>query len=224
MRVPGEAPASPGTSGPRVTFGPGRMNPERLHGFSDGVFAVAITLLVLQFQVPHVPAVQLAGALLRLWPAYASYLLSFAVVGVYWVAHWNIVHELHSGDRNLAWLNIGFLACVAFIPFPASLVGAYGAERPAVMLYGGTLVVTGLMLRAVWVYALRKNLIDAPPGLERYAMIRQLVPPAIYLAGLIIALGAPAAALAIYVCVPLLYIIPSRYINGRPVAPREARR
>ena len=95
------------------------MNPERIKSFSDGVFAVAITLLVLQFQVPHVPPSQLAAALLRLWPAYASYLLSFAVVGVYWVAHWNVIHELHSGDRNLAWINIGFLACVAFIPFPA---------------------------------------------------------------------------------------------------------
>ena len=198
------------------------MNPERLKSFSDGVFAVAITLLVLQFQVPHVPAAELAGALFRLWPAYASCLLSFAVVGVYWVAHWNVIHELHSGDRNLAWINIGFLACVAFIPFPAALVGAYGAERAAVMFYGGTLVVTGLMLRALFVYAFRKGLIDAPPGLERYAAIRQLVPVGIYFTGLLLAPVAPWLALAIYVCVPLLYILPTRYIAGRPVAPRPA--
>lgn len=198
------------------------MNPERLKSFSDGVFAVAITLLVLQFQVPHVPAAELTGALLKLWPAYASYLLSFAVVGVYWVAHWNVIHELHSGDRNLAWTNIGFLACVAFIPFPAALVGAYGAERAAVMLYGGTLVVTGLMLRALFVYAFRQGLIDAPPGLERYAAIRQLVPVGIYSTGLLLALVVPWLALAIYVCVPLLYIVPTRYIAGRPVAPKPA--
>jgi uncharacterized membrane protein len=200
------------------------MNPERLKSFSDGVFAVAITLLVLQFQVPHVPAAQLGSALLKLWPAYASYLLSFAVVGVYWVAHWNVIHELHSGDRDLAWLNIGFLACVAFIPFPAALVGAYGAERAAVMLYGGALVATGVMLRVLFVYAIRKDLIDSPPGLERYAMIRQLVPVAIYSAGLLIALVEPALAMVLYVCVPLLYIIPSPYSRGRPIAPREARR
>jgi uncharacterized membrane protein len=198
------------------------MNPERIKSFSDGVFAVAITLLVLQFQVPHVPPAQLAGALLRLWPEYASYLLSFAVVGVYWVAHWNVIHELHSGDRNLAWINIGFLACVAFIPFPAALVGAYGAERAAVMFYGGTLVVTGLMLRALFVYAFRKGLMDAPPGLERYAAVRQLVPVGIYFTGLLLALAAPWLALAIYVCVPLLYILPTRYIAGRPVAPKPA--
>jgi uncharacterized membrane protein len=198
------------------------MNPERLKSFSDGVFAVAITLLVLAFQVPHVPASQLTGALLRLWPEFASYLLSFAVVGVYWVAHWNVVHELHSGDRNLAWINIGFLACVAFIPFPAALVGAYGAERAAVMFYGGTLVVTGLMLRALFVYAFRKGLMDAPPGLERYAAVRQLVPVGIYFTGLLLALAAPWLALAIYVCVPLLYIVPTRYIAGRPVAPKPA--
>ena len=197
------------------------MNPERLHGFSDGVFAVAITLLVLEFHVPSVPPAQLGGALLRLWPAYASYLLSFAVVGVYWVAHWNIFHELRRGDRNLAWLNIGFLACVAFIPFPANLVGTYGAERTAVMFYGGTLVVTGLVLRILFVYALRHDLLDAPPGLARYAMIRQLVPPAIYLAGLLIALVAPAVALVIYLMVPVLYIVPSPYIAGRPVAEPE---
>ncbi|MDQ6918518.1 MAG: TMEM175 family protein [Candidatus Dormibacteraeota bacterium] len=199
------------------------MNPERIKALSDGVFAVAITLLVLQFQVPHVPASQLAGALLKLWPELASYVLSFAVVGVYWVAHWNVIHELHSGDRNFAWINIGFLACVAFIPFPAALVGAYGAERSAVILYGATLVVTGLMLRAVFVYAIRKRLIDAPPGLERYAMIRQVVPIAIYSTGLLLAIAAPALALAMYVCVPLLYIIPSPYSAGRPVAPRSSR-
>jgi uncharacterized membrane protein len=198
------------------------MNAERMKGFSDGVFAVAITLLVLGFQVPHVPASQLTGALLRLWPELASYLLSFAVVGVYWVAHWNVVHELHSADRNLAWLNIGFLACVAFIPFPAALVGNYPAERSAVMLYGATLVVTGLMLRALFVYAFRTGLLDAPPGLERYAAIRQLVPVAIYFLGLLLALVVPWFALAIYVCVPVLYILPTRYIAGRPLAPRTA--
>jgi uncharacterized membrane protein len=135
-----------------------------------------------------------------------------------------VLHELHQGDRNFAWLNVGFLACVAFIPFPAALVGAYGAERAAVMFYGGTLVVTGLMLRLLSIYAYRKKLIDAPPGLERYAAIRQLVPVAIYSTGLLLALASPAVALAIYVCVPLLYIIPSRYVAGRPVAPRAAAR
>ena len=200
------------------------MNPDRLHGFSDGVFAVAITLLVLELHVPSVPANQLVGALLRLWPAYASYVLSFAVVGVYWVAHWNIFHELRRADRNLAWLNIGFLACIAFIPFPANVVGTYGAERTAVMFYGGSLVVTGLMLRVLFVYALRHDLLDAPPGLARFAAIRQLVPPAIYLLGLLIALIAPAVSLVIYLAVPLLYIIPSPYITGRPLAESDRRR
>jgi len=194
------------------------MTAERLKGFSDGVFAVAITLLVLDLHVPQVAPDQIGPQLLNLWPAYASYALSFVVVGVYWVAHWSMCQELERADRNLAWINIGLLASIAFIPFPAALLSRYPTQRPVVILYGATLVVTGLFLRWLWVYAHRAGFLgELPPGLGAYAARLQLTPPAIYLAGMLAAFINTWLAVSVYFVVPLLYVIPSRWVSGRPL-------
>jgi uncharacterized membrane protein len=79
--------------------------------------------------------------------------LSFVIVGIYWVAHHNSFHYIKRSDRTLLWLNLLLLLCIVFIPFPTALVGQYPEQQISVVIYGGTLVITGLVLQLLWWYA-----------------------------------------------------------------------
>ncbi len=130
------------------------LSTNRLEAFSDGVFAVAITLLVLNLQIPQLATVsELVPKLGALWPKLLSYALSFVIVGIYWVAHHNTFHYIKRSDRNLLWLNILLLLCIVFLPFPTALLGQYPEQQVSVIIYAGTLVLTGLVLQALWWYA-----------------------------------------------------------------------
>src|SRR5579859_4030399 len=135
----------------------GVLSTSRLEAFSDGVFAVAITLLVLNLQVPQLAASAVAKELVpdlgKLWPKLLIYALSFVIVGIYWVAHHNTFHYIKRSDRTLLWLNLLLLLCIVFIPFPTALVGQYPEQQISVASYGGTLVITGLVLQLLWWYA-----------------------------------------------------------------------
>jgi uncharacterized membrane protein len=130
---------------------------DRIVYFSDAVFAIAITLLVLDIHVPEIPErlvdEQLPGRLLALWPKYLSYVLSFVVILMYWMAHHIIFRAIKRYDRTLIWLNSLFLMCIAFLPFPTSLLGEYGDNQLAVAIYAASLAVARLLLTAVWWYA-----------------------------------------------------------------------
>lgn len=205
----------------------GGLSTTRIEAFSDGVFAIAITLLVLNIHLPltatgHALAeARLLDALAAQWLTYLSYALSVVVVGVYWVAHHGLFSYIKRADRALFWLNILFLACVAFIPFPTALLGQYGAYRSAVVIYGASLVVTGVLLDNMRWYATHGRRLVAPDleeRLVRSARCRNLMGPAIYLVAIVAALlpirigpiGGAQIALALYVAVPLVYILPGR--------------
>jgi uncharacterized membrane protein len=123
---------------------------------SDGVFAIALTLLVLNIEVPEISeylvAEELPGALLDLWPKFLSYLLSFMVIIFYWITHHSIFGLIKDHDRVLIWLNSLFLLCVAFLPFPTALLGEYGDQQLVVVIYAGSLAITRLILSLVWWY------------------------------------------------------------------------
>src|SRR5438132_1257264 len=104
------------------------LPPHRLEAFSDGVFAIASTLLVLDLHVPELAAVArtrggLWGALLAQWPRLLSYLISFGIVGFYWVGHHLMLHFVRHVDRRFLFLNVVFLMLVAFMPYPAAVLG-----------------------------------------------------------------------------------------------------
>jgi uncharacterized membrane protein len=108
----------------------GNGDTTRLEMFSDGVFAIAITLLVLEIRVPHVgEGESLVVALLGLWPSYLGYAVSFLQIGVIWANHHNRFRLLERSDHVLLFLNILFLLCVAFIPFPTALLAEYKGRR-----------------------------------------------------------------------------------------------
>jgi uncharacterized membrane protein len=211
------------TSAHRSTPGQRRravgLSPNRVEAFSDGVFAIALTLLIFNIKVPEVHTeAALLRALSAQWLAYFSYALSVVVVGVFWVGHHALFHYIRRVDRPLLWLNIVFVGTVAFIPFPAALLGQYGQYRSAVALYGGTLAVAGIVLDGMRAYAYNgRRLVDATlsDDVSRGYRRRARKGPTAYLLAVGIAflpIGAIASriSLVIFVLVPLLYILPGR--------------
>lgn len=193
------------------------LSTNRLEAFSDGVFAVAITLLVLNLQVPQIAASvvsqELVPKLFELWPKLLSYALSFVIVGIYWVAHHNTFHYIKRSDRNLLWLNILLLMCIVFLPFPTALLGQYPEQRVSVIIYAGTLVLTGLVLQSLWWYATsRYRLVDSniDPRLVQRATRRNLTAPLLYLLAIGISLFSVPASLVLFILVPVYYIFPGR--------------
>src|SRR5688572_13267553 len=137
---------------------PGYTGTSRLEAFSDGVFAIAITLLILEIKVPHAGSGgSLVRPLLELWPSYLGYLISFVTLGVMWTNHHAIFRYVHRCDRYFLLIHIFFLMCISFLPFPTAVLAEHlpyaASRRPAVAFYSGTLVVIALAYNAVWWYA-----------------------------------------------------------------------
>ncbi|MEY7851263.1 TMEM175 family protein [Natrarchaeobius sp. A-rgal3] len=161
---------------------------DRMEALSDGLFAIVLTLLVLQFDVPDVATQELPGAVADQETLLISYLLSFLVVGLYWIIHHNLFQYIVDHDRVLLWLNLLFLLSVSFLPYPTELLGLYGTQF-AWTLYAGNFVLVGLMLTATWSYAARAGYIDdsIDPRTERLVAIRGLISPAVFVLSIAVA-------------------------------------
>jgi uncharacterized membrane protein len=186
---------------------------ERIAAFSDGVFAIAITLLVLEL---HAPASAPAGGLVQLLPEYlpkvAGHVITFAILGIYWVGHHNMFLHIKRHDRTLLWLNNLFLLFVAVMPFPAGLIVQYGNDRAAVIAYAGTLVMAGLSLDLIWWYATHNHRFVTPgmdPGLIAFVHGRILLAPAIYLLAIGVSFFSIAGAKVLFLVVAIAYIVPN---------------
>jgi uncharacterized membrane protein len=171
---------------------------DRIVFFSDGVFAIAITLLVIGLKVPSLPSGftdgELSHRLLDEWPRAASYAISFAVIGLYWIAHHRVFAHLRRFDRRLIVLNLVFLGLIAFLPFPTAVFGRYGSHRPAVVFYATSMAAAGLALTAAWMYAWRAGLAGAGPRRARYIGLRAAIPAIVFGASIPIAYVSPGAA------------------------------
>ena len=203
MPTDGDAPQA------RQSFGKGR-----LEAFSDGVFAIAITLLVLDIVV-HPPGTPLEQVL-NAWPAYVTYVISFLTIGAAWIEHTALTDRLERSDSVFLRLNLLLLLVVAFLPFPTRLLAEgqnhLDAERVAVTMYGLTLLIIHLLGFALDVYARREGLF-APRGesseLEREE--RKLLPAVIgYLIAIVIGLFFPRAAVVIYLGLAVYLVVPFR--------------
>ena len=208
---------------------PLRLRATRLEAFSDGVFAIAITLLVLEIAVPAASEDDLLTAVLALWPSYLGYLISFATIGAIWLGHSAVTHYLHAVDAGLLRLNLLLLLVVAFIPFPTGLLAenihAPANERVAATIYGCTLLAASVVLSAIWRYALSAGLIDpeARRAELRY-LTRRLTPGLAGYVGLIVlGLFRPLIAVIGYMLLAFFLLIPVRRLRRRnpakPAAP-----
>jgi uncharacterized membrane protein len=161
---------------------------DRIVNLSDGVFAIAITLLVLDIRVPDIPenmvASELPAALLALWPKYFGYFLSFVGISTFWMIHHSIFRPIRAYDRTLLYLNFLFLMVVAFFPFPTSLLGEYGNYQLPVAIYAATFATGRLLLTTIHWYSTRNvHLLDEVqnPAEVRFFLIRGLTIPATFL-------------------------------------------
>jgi uncharacterized membrane protein len=191
----------------------------RIEAFSDGVFAIAITLLIIEIGVPHLedepPGTTLPQALVGLWPSYLGYVISFLQIGVIWANHHNRFRFIERSDHGLLFLNILFLMCVAFIPFPTALLAEYlertASEREtAGVIYAGTLAVTAVFFTLLWLYAAANRLVDRnlDSSLVRAMTRRYLLGTVAYLLVFVLAYVNVAASLILIVILALLFVLP----------------
>jgi len=199
----------------------------RLEAFSDGVFAIAITLLVLDIAVPRGPQPELLRTVAALWPAYLAYVVSFATIGAVWLGHNAITDYLDRTDTTFVRLNLLLLLFVAFLPFPTRLFADYiGADRPervAATIYGIVLLLTLTLLWGLWRYAVREDLVRPDAADEEIQLLTQRLTPGLggYLVLIAAGLFVPIIAVIGYLGIALFYILP---VPRRWWAVRRSRR
>jgi uncharacterized membrane protein len=158
---------------------------DRVEFFSDAVFAIAMTLLVVTLVVPvSVPLEELRQALHDLSDQLFAFALSFVVIGQFWIAHHRLFRLIRSYDLALLWLNLLHLLGICFLPFPTELLGRYFGSNIAGFLYGGTLTATSLVGAAIWFYALARGLapsVDA--DVQRATTFRAIMTPIAFAVG-----------------------------------------
>lgn len=195
---------------------------ERMAFFSDAVFAIAMTLLVIEIHVPDVGAAELGQALTELLPEYLTFALSFAVVGLVWLSHHRKVSAIVRHDQNLLRLNLLMLLFVASLPLPTAILGRYGDDTLPVILYAATVAATGFSLSAVWMYAWHRGLVreDVTIDVFRYVLVQSFPIPGMFLLSISVAVlaGPTAAELSWVAAIPAAFII-TRLYRGRRTAP-----
>lgn len=198
-------------------FGSGRMT-ERVVFFSDAVFAIAMTLLVVDLRVPDIDGGETSGdVIVSLLPGFLAYVISFYVIAVNWNGHHRKFRVINGFDSRLIQLNFLLLFLVAFTPFPTSLMSEYAGEVPAVVLYAAVVASLSLVQYAMWAYAWRHDLIDkvVEPDMYRFVGRNLLVVPAVFGASILIAVfwDANIAMYSWLALIPLNIIVPR--LGGR---------
>jgi uncharacterized membrane protein len=194
----------------------------RLLALSDGVFAFAMTLLVVQLGVPQLArgeVGQLGSRLLEEVPSYISYLISFVVISMYWYSHHRLFRYVRRWDAWLITLNLGALLFVAVMPFPTAIMGRYGDQTLAVVIYAATLGTTGLFIWLIWWYGIRRQLFTR--SLEQHAARqfrwRAFLTPAVFFLSIPVAFWQPRVAQASWGLIWLgIYVLsrPSRRVSN----------
>jgi uncharacterized membrane protein len=183
----------------------------RLETFSDGVFAIAATLLVLEFGVNEASP-NLSHQLLHLWPSYLAYATSFLTIGIIWINHHYCVATLERCDRVLMFLNLLLLLVVGFLPFPTKLVAHYlqrPDEQAAVLAYCATFVVMSIVYNTWWRYASgnRRLIRDDVPDSTVRAISRAFNPGVpMYTAVFLIAFASPLASVILTFAIAAFYL------------------
>jgi uncharacterized membrane protein len=203
------------------TNGNAGLRTTRTEAFSDGVFAIAITLLVLEIGIPAASEGDLLKALVDQWPSYLAYLVSFSTIGAIWLKHTVITDYLDRATAGLIRLNLLLLLVVSFLPFPTRLVGEHiradEAERVAVTAYGINLLLASLVIGAMWRYAVREHLVRRDATDEDVAMVGKQLVPSLAFYAVMIALGlfAPVLAVLGYLVIALYIIVPLHALRHR---------
>jgi uncharacterized membrane protein len=191
------------------------MGTGRLEAFSDGVFAVAITLLVLDIRPPAEAdtSSDLWHALGHLWPHYAAYAVSFLIIGIVWVNHHTVMNVIDRVDRQLTFLNLLLLMAVALIPFATALLADYlthaDAEHAAAAAYSMVITLMGVAFGALWIYAARAGLLvdHFPRDQLAGVTLRFVIGTPIYMVAIGVAFVSAVVCLALHALLAVYYAL-----------------
>ena len=184
----------------------------RLETFSDGVFAIAATLLVLEFSVSATSGPRLGHALLHLWPSYLAYVTSFLTIGIIWINHHYCVQTIARADRTLLFLNLLLLLTVGFLPFPTKLVAQYlqqPGEQTAAYAYAATFIAMSIVYNTWWRYASggRRLIKESVPDSTVRAISRAFNPGVpMYGIVLLVAVFSPLASVVLTFAIAAFYL------------------
>jgi len=189
------------------------MNKSRFEAFSDGVFAFAVTLLVLGIVLPGSHALSdadLAAALLGLWPNVLAYALSFAVIGIMWQNHHALFRLVERVDRMTVFLNLLLLAATAFIPFATSTLGAYPTMHSSTFLYGLVLSLCAIFYNSMlWHLVAKRSFRAAVTDSTIAATVRAYRVGLVgYVVATLISLVLPVASFGAYLAIAIYYLVP----------------
>jgi TMEM175 potassium channel family protein len=211
---------------------PGLSETTRIEAFSDGVFAIAITLLVLEIHIPSAETGRTSGlvmALRELWPSYLGYVISFVTIGIMWANHHSIFSLVRRSDRYFMLINVAFLMGISFLPFPTAVLAEYLPEpeqrQTAVAFYSATLVVIALLFNVLWRYAIRGgHLLE--PNADRKAMgvisQRYVLGPFVYALSFGLAFVNVWASLAVHGALAIVFLLPERHVTPGKSAPSKS--
>jgi uncharacterized membrane protein len=192
------------------------MTKTRIEAFSDGVFAIAITLLVLNLKP--------AGSVVHQWPSYAAFAFGFLTIGVMWVNHHHLMHQFGHVDRVLLFLNLLLLMGIVFIPFPTALIAEHirgGDARSATLAYGCTGVFLAIFFNALWHYGAHgRRLLRADARVREISGITRSYLPGVplYLTGTLVSFASPVASASVYAAIAVFYAISNTFFGKEPVA------
>jgi uncharacterized membrane protein len=189
----------------------GAIDTDRLEAFSDGVFAIAATLLILDV---HRAGGSVAHGLVHAWPSYAAYAISFATIGIVWANHHMVFRQIGRVDRAFLIINVVFLMVVAFSPFPTRVLAETlrSGERAGAFAYGLTFTLMALCYAALWFYAAsgRRLLADDADPRVVSGISRSYLPGALmYSVATVAALGSAYAAVGLFAAIALFYVFES---------------
>ncbi len=203
-----------------------QRSPDRVVALSDGVFAIIITILVLEIAVPEdLPEQSLLQALEDLRPTFVAWVISFMLTGMFWVAHRDVFARVWVVNRDLVWLNLLFLLPVSLIPFAASVLGKYPDEPVAMHLYGVVLITATLMRFALYRYVVNRPTLlwpDMAPDSARLGLTLTASPIALYAVAMVVADASTALSAVLYFSVPVLYFVAITLLRRHPSTRSEA--
>lgn len=201
------------------------LGKNRIEALSDGIFAIVMTLLVLELKVSGLPQnasnVTLAPALFHLWPEFLSYIVSFIGLGIYWVAHHYMYHVIKRSDRTLLWLNILFFMFVSLIPFSTNLINSFRQTQIAPLFFGANLTLIGWTLYMQWVYVSSKPdmLVDYVTSEYKEAVkLRFMLIPVVATVAMLVCFWSVDILLVVYAALLPFYMIPVRITSHSPAA------
>ncbi len=201
----------------------------RTEAFSDGVFAIAITLLILEVGVPETAFENLWRGILDQWPSYLAYATSFLTIGAFWLVHHGIFRRLQCANTRLMLINLLLLMSVSFLPFPTKLLAEAihntDAERAAVIFYGATLLIISSLFSALWGSVARDRHLLRPEVTEQeFRAIAVATTPTVgfYIGFIALAFIAPRVAAVGYLVVAIVTVLRAQGDRAAPTATTPA--